>query len=203
MTAAPRPVGRARGGSGTPRSPGAIEVDNGARRATSAKHPVIRDCRTVSGAGLRMKTVTASQPAGLVGGIFSAASLSVQKMLRASALAVDGGLSGAEVTRRRQRYGVNAVTSHGARVVPVLWRQLRSPLLGLLLAAALTSCFFGEGTDAVIIAIIVGLVGRARLCQRVPGRKGRPGVAFPDPSPDGGDPRRAVVNRECARAGAR
>ena len=150
-----------------------------------------------------MKTVTASQPAGLAGGVFSAASLSVQEMLRAFAVTVDGGLSGAEVTRRRQRYGLNAVTSHRARALPVLWHQLRSPLLGLLLAAALASYFFGEGTDAVIIALIVGLVGRARLCQRVPGRKGRPGVAFPDPSPDGGDPRRAVVNRECARAGAR
>jgi len=70
-----------------------IEVDNGARRATSAKHPVMRDCRTVYWRwGLWMKTVTVSQPAGVAGGIFSAASVSVQKVLRASALAVDRGL---------------------------------------------------------------------------------------------------------------
>jgi Mg2+-importing ATPase len=39
----------------------------------------------------------------------------------------------------------------------VLWHQVRSPLLGLLLAAALASSFFGEGTDAVIIGVIVAL----------------------------------------------
>jgi P-type Mg2+ transporter len=39
----------------------------------------------------------------------------------------------------------------------VLARQLRNPLLALLLAAALTSAFVGERTDAVIIFLITGL----------------------------------------------
>jgi Mg2+-importing ATPase len=38
-----------------------------------------------------------------------------------------------------------------------LWHQLRSPLLGLLLVAAIASYFVGERSDAVIIAAIVGL----------------------------------------------
>ncbi|MEU6371099.1 cation-transporting P-type ATPase [Streptomyces sp. NPDC046931] len=47
----------------------------------------------------------------------------------------EGGLSSEEAARRLKRWGPNAVHSHRARVWPVLWHQLRSPLLGLLLAA--------------------------------------------------------------------
>ena len=39
----------------------------------------------------------------------------------------------------------------------MLWHQLRSPLLGLLLAAAVASYFVGERSDAVIIGVIVAL----------------------------------------------
>lgn len=67
------------------------------------------------------------------------------------------GLSGQQVAARRSRYGPNSVSSHRARLWPVLWHQLRSPLLALLLTAALASYFVGERSDAVIIASIVGL----------------------------------------------
>lgn len=67
------------------------------------------------------------------------------------------GLSAGEVEARLRTYGPNAVASHRARWLSVLWHQLRSPLLGLLLAAALVSAFFGERNDAVIIAIIVAV----------------------------------------------
>ncbi|MBX6748541.1 MAG: magnesium-translocating P-type ATPase [Micromonosporaceae bacterium] len=67
------------------------------------------------------------------------------------------GLSTAEAHRRLAAAGPNAVRSHRARALPVLWHQVRSPLLGLLLAAALASVFVGEHGDAVIIAVIVGL----------------------------------------------
>jgi Mg2+-importing ATPase len=49
------------------------------------------------------------------------------------------------------------VSSHHARFWPVLWNQLRSPLLGLLLTAAVASYFVGERSDAVIIGVIVAL----------------------------------------------
>lgn len=39
----------------------------------------------------------------------------------------------------------------------MLWHQLRSPLRGLLLAAAVASYFVGERSDAVIIGVIVAL----------------------------------------------
>ena len=76
-----------------------------------------------------------------------------------SELSVDAadGLSGADVERLRSRWGTNAVSTHKARLGPVLWHQLRSPLLVLLLTAALASYFVGERSDAVIIGVIVAL----------------------------------------------
>ena len=71
--------------------------------------------------------------------------------------ATDHGLSAADAASRMARYGPNAIVSHHTRLWTVLWRQLRSPLLGLLLAAAIASYFVGQRTDAVIIGVIVGL----------------------------------------------
>jgi Mg2+-importing ATPase len=65
------------------------------------------------------------------------------------------GLSSDEVTHRQSVFGPNAVATHQARVLPVLVHQLRSPLLGLLVAAATVSFFVGERADALIIGLIV------------------------------------------------
>jgi P-type Mg2+ transporter len=78
-------------------------------------------------------------------------------VLRELGATLGDGLPGDEVARRQVRYGPNAVASHRARLLPVLWHQLRSPLLGLLLAAALVSYVVGEHGSAVIIGVIVGL----------------------------------------------
>ncbi|MFE9118557.1 magnesium-translocating P-type ATPase [Streptomyces sp. NPDC007172] len=67
------------------------------------------------------------------------------------------GLGPEEVARRQAQFGPNAVSSHKARLLPVLWHQLRSPLLGLLLAAAIASSLVGERGDAVIIGVIVAV----------------------------------------------
>jgi P-type Mg2+ transporter len=67
------------------------------------------------------------------------------------------GLPEDEAVRRLQRYGPNAVSSHQASAPAVLWHQVRSPLLALLLAAAIASYFVGQRSDALIIAIIVAL----------------------------------------------
>ena len=67
------------------------------------------------------------------------------------------GLSCSEAAARLARYGPNAVVSHRARLPVVLWHQLRSPLLALLLAAATASYFVGQRADAVIIGLIVAL----------------------------------------------
>ena len=67
------------------------------------------------------------------------------------------GLSSDEAHRRLVQYGPNALRSHGARSWAVLVRQVRNPLLLLLLAAAAVSGATGDPTDALIIAVIVGL----------------------------------------------
>ncbi len=66
-----------------------------------------------------------------------------------------GGLSDREAAVRLELVGPNAVRSHHAQVWSVASRQLRSPLLLLLVAAAVVSFFVGERTDAVIIGAIV------------------------------------------------
>jgi Mg2+-importing ATPase len=66
-----------------------------------------------------------------------------------------GGLSEVEATRRLRAVGPNAVRSHRARVLPVLMSQLRSPLLLLLAVTAIASAFLGQGSDAVIIGVIL------------------------------------------------
>ncbi|WP_198167645.1 magnesium-translocating P-type ATPase [Microbispora sp. ATCC PTA-5024] len=67
------------------------------------------------------------------------------------------GLTDEQAAAVRAEAGPNAVRSHRARPVAVLLRQLRSPLLMLLLVAATVSFFVGERTDAVVIGVIVAL----------------------------------------------
>ena len=69
----------------------------------------------------------------------------------------ENGLSAAEATRRLGKVGPNAVRSHGASALEVLLRQVKSPLLILLVAAAGTSLVVGERTDALIIFAIMAL----------------------------------------------
>jgi hypothetical protein len=67
------------------------------------------------------------------------------------------GLSASALAERTKRYGPNAVSSHHARLLSVLWHQVRSQLLGLLLAAAIASYLVGEKSDAMIIGVIVAM----------------------------------------------
>ncbi|HZV26986.1 MAG TPA: magnesium-translocating P-type ATPase, partial [Acidothermaceae bacterium] len=87
----------------------------------------------------------------------SAATKSASDVLLEFGAPSAGGLSDVEVARRQAQWGPNAVTTHHARLLPVLWHQLRSPLLALLLTAAVASYFVGERSDAVIIGVIVAL----------------------------------------------
>jgi Mg2+-importing ATPase len=67
------------------------------------------------------------------------------------------GLAEAEAHARLERFGPNALHTHGVRPLAVFLSQLRSPFLLLLLATAVVSVFFGERTDALIIFLISGL----------------------------------------------
>jgi Mg2+-importing ATPase len=79
----------------------------------------------------------------------------------AQVAAAPAGLSSPEAARRLARYGPNeARESPGITRLGVLWSQLRSPLLLLLLFAAAVSIVTGEWTDAIIVlAIVVASVG--------------------------------------------
>jgi Mg2+-importing ATPase len=86
----------------------------------------------------------------------SAAALPADDVLGRLASTVDG-LSRDEAEARLAQVGPNALRSHGARPFAVLVRQLRNPLLVLLVAAALTSFAVGERTSALIILLIIGM----------------------------------------------
>lgn len=71
--------------------------------------------------------------------------------------ASEAGLTAGEAKRRLALAGPNAIRSHGARAPEILLRQIKSPLLVLLVAAAVTSFVVGERTDAIIILAIITL----------------------------------------------
>ena len=84
----------------------------------------------------------------------SAAALAADAVLRRLESTADG-LSSDEAGMRLAQVGPNALRSHGAQPFVVLVRQLRNPLLVLLVAAALTSFAVGERTSALIILLII------------------------------------------------
>jgi Mg2+-importing ATPase len=67
------------------------------------------------------------------------------------------GLSTGEAAVRLKVAGPNLLAERRIQAWTVLWRQVRNPILILLLFAALISGLTGGGTNAVIIAVIVGL----------------------------------------------
>ena len=72
-----------------------------------------------------------ARPAGPGTGIVSVASLGTEDALRDLGVVDGEGLSVQEVALRRAQCSPNAVSSHRARLLPVLWHQLRSPDDGL------------------------------------------------------------------------
>ena len=84
------------------------------------------------------------------------ATLSVDEALGALD-ATREGLSTAEAARRRSTVGPNVLALRKVTVIGVLARQVRNPLLVLLVGAATISGFTGDPTDAVIISAVVAL----------------------------------------------
>lgn len=72
-----------------------------------------------------------------------------------------GGLSAEEAARRLDRYGPNELHEHAVLSRwRVLWRQLRSPLLLLLVFAAVASAATGQWVDsAIVLAIVLASAG--------------------------------------------
>ncbi len=103
-----------------------------------------------------MVTTTAPATPATGTGIAAAAARPAEEVLRDLGTTARG-LPEEEAGRRLRRFGPNAVHSHRARLWPVLWHQVRSPLLTLLLITAVVSYFVGEHGDALIITVILAL----------------------------------------------
>jgi Mg2+-importing ATPase len=101
-----------------------------------------------------MVAVPSAQPGEL--DLAEAAGLSPGDVLARLGSSLEG-LQSAEAVQRLRRYGPNALATHRVRPAAVLFRQVRNPILLLLLGAALVSGLTGGGTNALIIAVIVAL----------------------------------------------
>ena len=86
--------------------------------------------------------------------IAAAAHSSAEQVLRDLSSAA-AGLSGGEAAARLAELGPNALRVHRASVWSVLVRQLRSPILILLIATAGLSLFLGDVTNSIVIAVIL------------------------------------------------
>ena len=100
--------------------------------------------------------VSARRPAPRELDLAAAAALSPDEILSALGSRPEG-LTSNEVEERLRRFGSNALAVHRVRATAVLFRQIRNPILILLLGAALVSGLTGGGTNAVIISVIVVL----------------------------------------------
>jgi Mg2+-importing ATPase len=70
----------------------------------------------------------------------------------------ENGLSSLDAAARLEQYGMNALRDHPVRSrLTVLWNQLRSPLLFLLVFAAWASALTREWIDATIVIVIVAV----------------------------------------------
>ncbi len=65
------------------------------------------------------------------------------------------GLSSEQVAERLAVFGANSLGERKVQAFVVLGRQVRNPLLILLVVTALASVFLGEHTDAAIILVII------------------------------------------------
>lgn len=83
-------------------------------------------------------------------------SLSVEDSLQAQEVTLAQGLSAQEAASRLQRYGPNELSGKGIKSPwVILWEQLTSVMVLILLAAAGLSAFLGDFNDAIVILAIV------------------------------------------------
>ena len=68
----------------------------------------------------------------------------------------ESGLSTTEVSRRQQQYGLNVLPEKGPTPLwKIVLRQFVSPLIYILVAAAVVSAIIGDLKDALFIAVVL------------------------------------------------
>ncbi len=99
--------------------------------------------------------LTARAPLGELD-LVGAACLSPEEVLSTLGSGFDG-VSSNDADERIEEFGPNALATHRVHATAVLFRQIRNPILVLLLGAVVVSGVTGGGTNAVIIVVIVAL----------------------------------------------
>lgn len=94
------------------------------------------------------------EPRSLPLAIADAAHQPVEEVVERLGSSIDG-LGNSEAARRLAELGPNAVRTHQASGWSVLGRQLRSPILILLLVTAGLSLFLGDATNSIVIGVIL------------------------------------------------
>lgn len=101
-----------------------------------------------------MPELDTREPRSLLLSIADAAHRPANEVLERLGSSVEG-LSSSEAAQRLRELGPNAVRTHQASGWSVLGRQLRSPILILLLATAGLSLFLGDATNSIVIGVIL------------------------------------------------
>ncbi|MGO4192361.1 magnesium-translocating P-type ATPase [Arthrobacter sp. YAF17] len=101
-----------------------------------------------------MPELDTREPRSLLLAIADAAHRPANEVLERLGSSVEG-LSSSEAAQRLLEVGPNAVRTHQASGWSVLGRQLRSPILILLLATAGLSLFLGDATNSIVIGVIL------------------------------------------------
>src|SRR3712207_1931665 len=87
-----------------------------------------------------------------------AASRPAEEVVRDLGTSVEGGLEGAEAERRLEQFGPNVLDrTSGEGVWKILWRQVNTPLIWVLLASAALAFVLGETVDALVVLAVVVL----------------------------------------------
>ena len=86
-----------------------------------------------------------------------AASRTPEEVLRALGTSAEEGLGAEEAKRRLEEAGPNVLDrASGEGVWKILWRQVNTPLIWVLIASSVLAFFLGETTDAfVVLAVVV------------------------------------------------
>jgi Mg2+-importing ATPase len=69
----------------------------------------------------------------------------------------EGGLSEGEIANRLKFYGFNEIKAKEAGLIPIFWRQLKSPFFYLLFIASLIAFLIGEKIDGILILFFVAI----------------------------------------------
>jgi Ca2+-transporting ATPase len=81
---------------------------------------------------------------------------SVEEVIKESGSDLHQGLSTAEITKRREQFGLNELIDRGTKSPwKILWEQLTETMVVILIISAVITLFLHEYKDAIVILVIV------------------------------------------------